>query len=63
MMPLASMIATWTMISLSTSVVLAMVWKSVVSLRVSMLRRRYSSALSISPIERSTFSSNTIAKF
>ena len=28
MMPLASMIATWTMISLSTSVVLTMVWKS-----------------------------------
>src|SRR5262249_15451059 len=49
------------MISLSTSVVLTMVPRSVVSLRVSILRRR-SRALSISPIERSTFSSNSMAK-
>ena len=63
MTPEESMMATCTMISLSTSVLLAIVAKSVVSLRVSMLRRMYRSALSISPIERSTFSSNTIAKF
>ena len=39
-MPCASMMATCTMISLSTSVVLTMVWKSVLSCRFSMVRRR-----------------------